>query len=140
MSLFLQRSINMSLLRSEITPLPATAYSPGLRPRIRKSQTCLASGKSQTCRASEWQSHHYFIPTIMIVNEPGMARPRPIPPGLPAGGDGSGAASDAIANRCPVLLSKAIVRAPFEGHVFKFCSTSNFVGLFSLMIVIVPLP
>src|SRR5690349_5858468 len=74
----------------------------------------------------------------MIVNEPGMARRRP--EGVPAGGGGSGASSDAIANRWPVLLSKAIVRAPFAGHVFKFCSTSNFVGLFSLMIVIVPLP
>ena len=70
-----------------------------------------------------------------------MARPRPGPPGVPAGGDGSGgAASDAIANRCPVLLSNAIVRAPFEGHVFKFCSTSKLVGLFSLTIVIVPFP
>src|SRR5580765_3642817 len=78
---------------------------------------------------------------MMIVKEPGMARPRPGPPGVPGGGDGGGgAASDAIANRCPVLLSNAIVRAPFEGHVFKFCSTSNLVGLFSLMIVIVPLP
>src|SRR5215813_4152809 len=78
----------------------------------------------------------------MIVNEPGMARGRPGPPGVPAGGDdgGGGAVSDAIANRWLVLLSKAIVRAPFEGHVFKFCSTSNFVGLFSLTIVIVPLP
>ena len=70
-----------------------------------------------------------------------MARPRPGPPGVPAGGDGSGGAdSDAIANRWPVLLSNAIVRAPFEGHVFKFCSTSKLVGLFSLTIVIVPLP
>src|SRR5437868_4375142 len=77
---------------------------------------------------------------MMIVKEPGTARPRPGPPGVPGGGDGGGGASDAIANRCPVLLSNAIVRAPFEGHVFKFCSTSNLVGLFSLMIVIVPLP
>src|SRR5580765_2521094 len=78
---------------------------------------------------------------MMIVKEPGMARPRPGPPGVPGGGDGGGgAASDAIANRCPVLLSNATVRAPFDGHVFKFCSSSNFVGLCSLMIVIVPLP
>src|SRR5438874_31594 len=84
---------------------------------------------------------HYFIPTIMIVKEPGMARPRTGPPGVPAGGDGGGgAASDAIANRWPVLLSNAIVRAPLEGHVFKFCTTSKLVGLFSLTIVIVPLP
>ena len=70
-----------------------------------------------------------------------MARGRPGPPGVPAGGDGGGgAASDAIANKWPVLLSNAIVRAPFEGHVFKFCSISNPVGLFSLRIVIVPLP
>ena len=41
---------------------------------------------------------HYFIPTIMIVKEPGTVRPRPA--GVPAGGDGGGgAASDAIANR-----------------------------------------
>src|SRR5882724_10469160 len=78
---------------------------------------------------------------MMIVKEPGTARPRPGPPGVPGGGDGGGgAASDAIANRRPVLLSNAIVRAPFEGHVFKFCSTSNLVGLFSLTIVSVPLP
>ena len=72
-----------------------------------------------------------------------MARPRPGPgvAGVPAGGGGGGgAASDAIANKWPVLLSNAIVRAPFEGHVFKFCSISNAVGLFSLRIVIVPLP
>ena len=70
-----------------------------------------------------------------------MARLRPEAPGVPAGGDGGGGAgSDAIANKWPVLLSNAIVRAPFEGHVFKFCSTSNNLGLFSLRIVIVPLP
>ena len=70
-----------------------------------------------------------------------MARPRPGLPGVPGGGDGGGGAgSDAIANRWPVLLSNAIVRAPLKGHVFKFCSTSKFVGLFSLGIVIDPLP
>jgi hypothetical protein len=30
--------------------------------------------------------------------------------------------------------------APFEGQVFRFCSTSKSVGLFSLTMVIVPLP
>src|SRR5204863_5107657 len=60
---------------------------------------------------------------------------------VPAGGaGGGGAGSDAIANRWPVLLSNAIVRAPFEGQVFRFSSTSKVVGLFSLTIVIVPLP
>jgi len=63
----------------------------------------------------------YFVPTMMIVNEPGTdprPPPRPVAGGAPAGGGGGGgAASDAIANKCPVLLSKAIVRAPFDGHV-----------------------
>ena len=70
---------------------------------------------------------------MMIVKEPGIALPRP-PPG------GGGVVSEAIANRCPVLLSNAIVRAPFEGQVWRFSSTSKLVGLFSLTIVIVPLP
>src|SRR5436190_20253223 len=70
---------------------------------------------------------------MMIVKVPGIAPPRP-----PA--DGGGPASDAIAKRWPVLLSNAIVRAPFDGHVLRFCSTSKFVGLFSLTMVIVPLP
>lgn len=67
-----------------------------------------------------------------------MGRPRPGVP--PAGVGGGGPISDAIANIWPVLLSNAIVRAPLEGHVFKFCSTSKLVGPFSLRIVIVPLP
>src|SRR5690242_7637056 len=70
---------------------------------------------------------------MMIVKEPGIALPRP-PPG------GGGADSDAITNKWPVLLSNAIVRAPFEGHVLRFSSSSKLVGLFSLTIVIVPLP
>src|SRR5262249_33958248 len=32
-----------------------------------------------------------------------------------------------------------MVRAPFAGQVFRFCRTSNVVGLFSLRMVIVPL-
>src|ERR1051326_2476021 len=86
----------------------------------------------------------YLVPTMMIVNEPGTVVPRPPRPvggGAPAGGGGGGGpASDAIAKRCPVLLSKAIVRAPLPGHVFRFCSTSKLVGLFSLTLLIVPLP
>src|SRR5262245_41321333 len=70
---------------------------------------------------------------MIIVKEPGMALPRP-PPG------GGGVDSEAIANRWPVLLSNAIVRAPLEGHVLRISSTSKLVGLFSLTIVIVPLP
>src|SRR3954447_3048107 len=82
---------------------------------------------------------------MMIVKEPGIAAPRPPRPPAggavsPGGGDGGGPISDAIAKRCPVLLSNAIVRAPFDGHVFRSCSTSKLVGLFSLTIVIVPLP
>src|SRR6476660_9651417 len=86
------------------------------------------------------------MPTMMIVKEPGIAAPRP-PPRPPAGaavaageGDGGGPVSVAIANRWPVLLSNAMVRAPFEGQVFRFSSTSKLVGLFSLTMVIVPLP
>src|SRR4051812_47481927 len=86
-----------------------------------------------------------YLPTMMIVKEPGTGAPRP-PPRPPAGGaapsgtGGGGPTSDAIAKRWPVLLSNAIVRAPFDGHVFRSCSTSKLVGLFSLTIVIVPLP
>src|SRR5204862_7823445 len=73
------------------------------------------------------------------------ARRRPArPPGggaLPAGGGGGGGpVSDAITNKRPVLLSNVSVRAPFDGQVFRSCSTSKLVGLFSLTIVIVPLP
>src|SRR6266516_3320603 len=88
----------------------------------------------------------YLMPTMMIVKEPGIAAPRP-PPRPPAGGvvpagggGGGGPVSEAIANRWPVLLSNAIVRAPFDGQVFRSCSTSKLVGLFSLTIVNVPLP
>src|SRR5438874_8531850 len=83
---------------------------------------------------------------MMIVKEPGIAAPRPAPRppaggGEPAGGGGGGGpTSDAIAKRWPVLLSNAIVRAPFDCHVFRSCSTSKLVGLFSLTMVIVPLP
>src|SRR5438477_1663121 len=86
------------------------------------------------------------MPTMMIVKEPGI-EPAPRPPrpaaggGVPAGGGGGGgAASEAIARRWPVLLSNATVRAPCEGQVFRFCSTSKLDGLFSLTMVIVPLP
>src|SRR6476659_3955477 len=82
---------------------------------------------------------------MMIVKEPGTAAPRP--PRPPAGGavspggrGGGGPISDAIAKRWPVLLSNASVRAPFDGQVFRFCSTSKLVGLFSLTTVIVPFP
>src|SRR6185436_2558555 len=82
---------------------------------------------------------------MMIVKEPGIAGARPARPpagdGVPAGGGGgAGPSSEAIAKRWPVLLSNAIVRAPFDGQVFRSCSTSKLVGLFSLTIVIVPLP
>src|SRR3954462_7377111 len=82
---------------------------------------------------------------MMIVKEPGIAAPRPPRPPAggavsPGGGGGGGAISDAIAKRWPVLLSNAIVRAPFDGHVFRSCSISKLVGLFSLTMVIVPLP
>src|SRR5438132_10068262 len=84
------------------------------------------------------------MPTMMMVKEPGITEPRPRPPAggvLPGGGGGGGGpTSEAIANRWPVLLSNAMVRAPFEGQVFRFCSTSKLVGLFSLTMVIVPLP
>src|SRR3954471_8314645 len=79
---------------------------------------------------------------MMIVKDPG-SEPPPRPPGAgaPAGGAaGGGAGSVAIANRWPVLLSNAIVRAPLDGHVLRFSSTSKLVGLFSLTTVIVPFP
>src|SRR5215471_18572714 len=82
---------------------------------------------------------------MMIVNEPGTEPrpPRPPPAGgvVPGGGGGgAGNGSVAIAKRRPVLLSNAIVRAPFAGHVLRFCMTSKLVGLFSLTMVIVPFP
>jgi multidrug efflux pump subunit AcrA (membrane-fusion protein) len=60
---------------------------------------------------------------MMIVKVPGIAAPRPWPGppaggGVPGGGGGGGPTSDAIAKIWPVLLSNAIVRAPFDGHVF----------------------
>ena len=58
---------------------------------------------------------------MMIVKEPGTGpAPRPRPPAggvAPAAGGAAGAASVAIANRWPVLLSNAMVRAPFDGVV-----------------------
>ena len=62
----------------------------------------------------------------MIVKEPGIvAPPRPPAGGVAPPVAASGAASAAIANRWPVLLSNAMVRAPFVGQVFRFCSTSK---------------
>src|SRR5205085_11961738 len=84
----------------------------------------------------------YLMPTMMIVKDPGILPPPRPPAGgvVPAGAGGGAAGSDAIANRWPVLPSNAMVRAPFEGQVFRFSSISKVVGLFSLTIVIVPLP
>src|SRR5262245_40652071 len=83
----------------------------------------------------------YFRPTTIIVKEPGTLPPRPPAGGAPPDAAAvAGAASDAIANRRPVLPSNAIVRAPFEGHVLRFSSLSKLVGLFSFTTVIVPLP
>src|SRR5260370_41380225 len=84
-------------------------------------------------------------PRLRVTDQaPAPRGPRPRPPAggaVPAGGGGGGGpVSDAIANRWPVLLSNAMVRAPFEGQVFRFCSTSKLVALFSLTMVIVPLP
>ena len=107
---------------------------------------CSASG-TLPLRKPQFQPRDfdYLVPTIMIVKEPGIADPRPPRPpgagGVPAGGGGGGGpASDAMAKRCPVLPSNAIVRAPLPAHVFRFCSTSKLVALFSLTIVIVPFP
>src|SRR6059058_1450346 len=77
-----------------------------------------------------------YFPIIRIVNVPGIAAPRPARP--PGGVGGAGPRSSAITKRRPVLLSNAFVRAKFI--VSRFCSTSNDVGLFSLTMVIVPLP
>ena len=75
---------------------------------------------------------YIYLPIIRIVNEPGTAAPRaPRPP--PGGGGGAGPRSSLIVKMWLVLLSNAIVRAPFI--VCRFCSTSKFVGLFSLTTV-----
>src|SRR6186713_741902 len=81
----------------------------------------------------------------MIVKEPGIGPPRPPPRpaggGVPAGGaGGGGAGSEAIRKKWLVLLSNVSVRAPLNGQVFRSCTASKLVGLFSLMMVIVPLP
>src|SRR5260221_11661222 len=87
-----------------------------------------------------------YWPTMMIVKEPGIAAPRPAPRppaggGVPAGGGGGGGpVSDAIAKRWAVFLSNANLRAAVDGPVFRACSTSELVRLFSLSIVILPLP
>src|SRR5262249_43636750 len=78
-----------------------------------------------------------YLPIIRIVNDPGTGAPRaPRPP--PGGGGGAGPRSSLIVKMWFVLLSNAIVRAPFI--VCRFCSTSKVVGLFSLTTVSVPLP
>src|SRR3954465_7596697 len=106
------------------TAIPVCAFPPSFQRRVRLET---------------------YLPTMMIVKDPGMAAPRPPPRppaggGVPAGGGGGGGpCSEAIAKRRPVLLSNATVRAPFDGQVFRSCSTSNVVGLFSLTMVIVPL-
>src|ERR1035441_40208 len=84
-----------------------------------------------------------YLPTIRIVNEPGTtvpwgARPpRPLSGGV-AGAAGAGPRSWLIVKMWFVLLSNVMVRAPFM--VFRFCSTSKLVGLFSFTTVNVPLP
>src|SRR5215831_7942842 len=78
-----------------------------------------------------------YLPIIRIVNEPGTAAPRAPRPPL-GGGGGAGPRSSLIVKMWFVLLSNAIVRAPFI--VCRFCSTSKVVGLFSLTTVSVPLP
>src|SRR5258706_5115195 len=72
-----------------------------------------------------------YLPTMMIVKEPGIAAPRP-PPRPPAGGvvpagggGGGGPGSHAIADRRAVLLSKAIVRAPAQRQGLNAWSTSE---------------
>src|SRR5439155_4720246 len=78
-----------------------------------------------------------YLPIMRIVNEPGIGAPRaPRPP--PGGGGGAGPRSSLMVKMRFVLLSNVIVRAPFI--VWRFCSTSKLVGLFSLTIVSVPLP
>src|SRR5262249_42012185 len=73
-----------------------------------------------------------YLPIIRIVNEPGTAAPRaPRPP--PGGGGGAGPRSSLIVKMWFVLLSNAIVRAPFI--VCRFCSTSKLIGLVSLTTV-----
>src|ERR1039457_571640 len=78
-----------------------------------------------------------YLPIIRMVNEPNTGVPWPPRP-PPGGGGGAGPRSCDIAKRWPVLLSNVTVRAPFM--VGRFCSTSKLAGLFSLTMVIVPLP
>src|SRR5260221_2652400 len=78
-----------------------------------------------------------YLPTTRIVNEPGTAAPGVARP-PPGGGGPAGPRSMLIVRMWFVLLSNVIVRAPFI--VFRFCSTSKLVGLFSLTMVSVPLP
>src|SRR5271157_100468 len=92
-----------------------------------------------------WVSGGY-LPIIRMVNEPGTTVPcGPRPPrplsgvvGGVAGAAGAGPRSWLIVKMWFVLLSNAMVRAPFM--VLRFCSTSKLVGLFSLTTVSVPFP
>src|SRR5438874_1895378 len=72
------------------------------------------------------------------------AGPRPPRPGVGVAvgagvaGTGGGPYSAAIVRMWLVLVSKVRVLAPVM--VWRFCSTAKLVGLFSLTIVMVPLP
>src|SRR6516165_2053564 len=82
---------------------------------FRSAHRCSASGALPPRKPHlQLRASDHLVPTIMIVKEPGIADPRPPRPpgvgGVPAGGGGGGGpVSDAMAKRCPVLLSNAIV-------------------------------
>src|SRR6185369_5075260 len=91
----------------------------------------------------------FYLPTTRIENESGSIGPRagPRPPrpcgGAPpaggaAGGGGGGPYSAAIVRIWFVFVSSVSVLAPTI--VWRSCSTAKLVGLFSLTIVMVPLP
>src|ERR1700736_6879197 len=89
----------------------------------------------------------YYLPTTRIENESGNIGPRGPRPAGPAGGAppaggvagaGGGPYSAAIVRMWFFLVSSVSVFAP--GMVWRSCSTSKLVGLFSLTMVMVPLP
>src|ERR1019366_7903298 len=133
-------------------------------PEIR-CQSCLSPGSEPTARggfsppvnslrpktdhAKRSSVPPSYLPTTRIENESGNIGPRagPRPPrpcgGAPpaggvAGGGGGGPYSAAIVSMWFVFVSNVSVLAP--AIVWRSCSTAKLVGLFSLTIVLVPLP
>src|ERR1035441_405133 len=112
---------------------------------IRRYRREKVTRRGNLCGASACQATApVYFPTTRIENESGSIGARTRPPffgaslGASAGGAGGGPNSAAISRMWSVLLSKVSVLA--RVMVFRFCSTTKLVGLFSLMTLSVPSP